>query len=202
VLKESFHRPVLAQPGGERCGVELSLFACAPRRRVDDGPIAGTAIDRKRAAKADTEYSRVIGRHFCFRPYFGWRNSIPLAVSDRWHSCGDGGDDGLVIDALAERGEPPNQLLPKSCAIGRARLDWDSAKASDILLACGVTVAVDFDQRQLQPGLGVAEANEHRPDRGGYHCSQLTPTMTIANQLKWQEARTRAKFIMIFFVQS
>ena len=29
VLKESFHRPVLAKPGGERCGVELSLFASA-----------------------------------------------------------------------------------------------------------------------------------------------------------------------------
>ena len=94
----------------------------------DDGPIAGTAIECKRAAKADTEYSRVIGWHFCFRPYFGWRNSIPLAVSDRWHSCGDGGDDCLVIDALAERGEPPNQLLPKSCAIGRVRLDWDTPR--------------------------------------------------------------------------
>jgi hypothetical protein len=49
VLDESFHRPVLAQPCGERRGVKLALLACARRRRVDDGPIAGAAIERKHA---------------------------------------------------------------------------------------------------------------------------------------------------------
>src|SRR4029077_11354852 len=55
ILDESFHRPVLAQPCGERRAVELALLACAHRRHVDHDPIAGAAIERKRAAKAGVD---------------------------------------------------------------------------------------------------------------------------------------------------
>ncbi len=200
LLDESSRRPVLAQPCGEHRRVKLALFASASRRRVDDGPIAGPAIERKRAA-ADAKYTRVIGRDFCFRPYVRRRNSVPLTVSDRGYPCGDGGNDGLVINALAERGEPPNQLLPESSAIGRARLDWDCAEAGDMRR---VSTSDSCNQ---------GSAWRKRTNMGRIVWLSLLParsTMRIANKQKLQEgvqaerrARTRAKkHNLPFFVHS